>query len=99
MGHGIVKFFVEIFFSFTWILFRHKAKSRELEQNLRAVRWTICVTHVIVAIGLVVYGLSHLIAAIAGFVGVSLSLVVLIIQYRKLACALREELVRSVMES
>ncbi len=99
MGNGVIRFFKEILFSFGWILFRANAKSRDLDQNLRAVRWTIFLTHITVLAGLVWYALSHLILALVGLGIVCASLTGLMLQYRKIAHSLREELVRSVMES
>lgn len=99
MGNGVLRFFIEVFSALGWILFRYGAKSRELERNLRAVRWTIATTHVIVLIGLAVYALPHPILAAVGLILLCLSLAGLVLKYRSLACSLREELVRSVMES
>lgn len=99
MGHGVLRFFIEVLSSLGWILFRANAKSRELEHNLRAVRWTVALTHVAVLAGLIAYAMSHPILAIVGFVLLCTSLTGLVLQYRKLARSLREELVRSVMES
>ena len=87
------------FWSLAWVLFRARAGSRELDQNLKAVRWTVALTHAAALGGLSWYALSHPVLALAGLALVVASLAGLIVQYRRLARALREELVRSVMES
>ena len=99
MGNGILSFLRGILSSLGWILFRTNAKSRDLDHNLRTVRWTIFLTHLAVLAGLIWYALTHPMLASIGLLLTCISLTGLVLQYRKLAHSLREELVRTVMES
>lgn len=98
---------MEVLAGMAWILFRTGAESRELEQNLRAVRWTIGTFHLLGTAPSVATGVAGAAGGDHGQLAASGGLLLLLLLslffcvrgYRKLAAALRDELVREVMES
>lgn len=81
------------------LLFRNQAFSSNPEENLRAVRWTLGVTHGLAAVVQAFHFLFRpdLASACLGLCAVSFTY--LAVKYRTCARIVREETVREIMES